>query len=81
MTTQDNLQAEIASLKAKHSKQVIRLADEKYRILRAASAYIAAIDWAASEGGAWGIDRFEAKRNVDATLSELRREADLLTNS
>ena len=81
MTNQDKLQAEIASLKAKHSKELIRLTADKHRILGAASHYIAAIDWAASEGGAWGIDRVEAKRNVEATLSELRRTAARLTNS
>lgn len=46
---------------------------DKNSLLSAASLYIAALDWAASDGGAWGIDRAEAKRNVEEALAELRR--------
>ena len=55
-----------------HDDQVIRLSDEKWRVLRAASDYIAALDWAASDGGAWGIDRAEATHRAKETLAELR---------
>ena len=55
-----------------HYDQVMRLSDEKWRALRAANDYIAALDWAASDGGAWGIDRAEATRRVEETLAELR---------